>query len=218
MTHALIYSFRAAFLALALLFAASLPNGVQAQPAAQARQSLETAVNSILNIIRKPEYANSATRGPLRKQIENEVYRIFDFGEFSSRTVGPRWRSFSTEQKQAFDNAFAELLLNTYLNKVTGYNGETVVYTGEAASPEGDKVEVRTVITMKDGKKIPVFYRMLHKNGKWVVYDVIIENISLVKNYRTQFNDILNTASPEELTSRVRAKAKEIAAQPEKAQ
>ena len=73
-----------------------------------------------------------------------------------------------------------------------------------------DRTEVRTVITMKDSKKVPVAYRMLPKNGKWMVYDVLIENISLVKNYRTQFQDILNTDSPENLIARIKAKAVEV--------
>lgn len=183
-----------------------------AQGPAQARQTLETAVSRILGAIRNPDYANPSTRAPLRRQIEDEVFHIFDFGEFSSRTVGPRWRTFTPAQKKAFSDAFAQLLLNTYLNRITGYDGETVSYTGETVSPDGSKVEVRTVISMKDGKKIPVAYRMLLKDGAWRVYDVIIENISLVKNYRTQFQDILNTASPEELTAKVKAKAQEVAA------
>lgn len=185
----------------------------EAQPAANARQTLDTAVNRILTTLRNPDYENPATRGPLRRQIEDEVYHIFDFGEFSSRTVGPRWRSFNETQKRDFSNAFADLLLNTYLNRINGYNGETVAYTGETASPAGDKVEVKTVIALRDGKKVPVSYRMLDKNGHWRVYDVIIENISLVRNYRTQFQDILNTASPEELIARVREKAAQIANQ-----
>lgn len=189
-----------------------------AQPAAEARKALDSAVTRILTIIRNPDYVNPATRPPLRRQIEDEVYSVFDFGEFSSRTVGPRWRTFNDAQKKAFSDAFADLLLNTYLNRITGYNGETVSYTGETVSPGGDRVEVRTQISMKDGKKIPVSYRMLNKNGKWRVYDVIIENISLVKNYRTQFQDILNTATPEELISRVKAKAAEIIEQGKKAQ
>lgn len=201
---------------LLLAFAMAVPQNCRADAAAQAKQTLEQAVDKILNIIREPGYANPATRGPLRQQIEDEVFRVFDFAEFSSRTVGPRWRAFSAAQKKNFENAFAQLLLNTYLNKVTGYNGETVTYNRLITSPEGNKVEVRTSIKMKDGKETPVFYRMLRKNGKWVVYDVIIENISLVKNYRTQFHDILNSASPEQLTERVRARAQEVAAHPEK--
>lgn len=192
----------------------AISHGVHAAPEPQdATKVLEGAVNSILNTIRNPEYANPATRPPLRRQIENEVHRVFDFGEFSSRTVGPRWKSFTPEQKKAFSEAFADLLINTYLNRVTGYNGETIAYTGQTASSDGSKVEIHTVITMKDGKKTPVNYRMLYKDGSWRVYDVIIENISLVKNYRTQFQDILNTASPEDLISRIEAKAREISAQ-----
>lgn len=206
------------FAPLALMLAFVLLAGAaSAQPAAQARKTLDTAISRILSAIRNPDYENPATRGPLRRQIEDEVYNVFDFSEFSSRTVGPRWKTFSEAQKKDFSSAFADLLLNTYLNRVTGYNGETVAYTGETVSPGGDKVEVRTVIAMKDGKKVPVSYRMLDKNGKWRVYDVIIENISLVKNYRTQFQDILNTATPEELISRVRAKAAEVAKQGQKA-
>ena len=181
-----------------------------AQDNSPARQALETATNRILDFIKNPDYVNPATRRPIRQQIEDEVLHIFDFGEFSSRTVGPRWHTFTPEQKKAFSDAFADLLISTYVNKIDGYNGEQVLYTGEVASAKGDRVEVRSVITMKDGKKVPVAYRMLPKNGKWMVYDVLIENISLVKNYRTQFQDILNTDSPENLIARIKAKAVEV--------
>ena len=191
-----------------LLTLVLLPAGAQAN--SPARQSLETATNRILNFIKKPDYVNPATRGPIRQQIEDEVLHIFDFSEFSSRTVGPRWRNFTAQQKREFSDAFADLLINTYLNKIDGYNGEQVLYTGEVSSAKGDRTEVRTVVTMKDGKKVPVAYRMLPKNGKWLVYDVLIENISLVKNYRTQFQDILNTDSPENLIARIKAKAMEV--------
>ncbi|MEG6501736.1 MULTISPECIES: MlaC/ttg2D family ABC transporter substrate-binding protein [unclassified Desulfovibrio] len=191
-----------------LLALVLLPAGAQAN--SPARQALETSTNRILNFIKNPDYVNPASRGPIRQQIEDEVLHIFDFNEFSSRTVGPRWRSFTPEQKKAFSDAFADLLINTYLNKIDGYNGEQVLYTGEVSSAKGDRTEVRTVVTMKDGKKVPVAYRMLPKNGKWLVYDVLIENISLVKNYRTQFQDILNTDSPENLIARIKAKAMEV--------
>ena len=194
---------------LALMAMADVALAVNSGP----RQSLETAITRVLDEIRNPDWVNPATRGPLRQRVEDEVFHIFDFGEFSSRTVGPRWRSFTPEQKQRFSNAFAHLLLNTYLNKVTGYNGEQVAYIGEMAQPDGKRVEVRTIITMKDGRKTPVNYRMLPKGDSWRVYDVIIENISLVKNYRTQFQDILNSASPDELIAKVQEKANEAQAQ-----
>ncbi|QCC84965.1 ABC transporter substrate-binding protein [Desulfovibrio desulfuricans] len=181
-----------------------------AQAASPAQLTLETSINRILGSIKNPDYVNPATRGPLRQQIEDEVLHIFDFKEFSSRTVGPRWSTFSPKQQQQFSDAFAELLMNTYLSKIDGYNGEQVVYTGEVTSPKGDRSEVRTIITMKDSKKVPVAYRMLPKDGTWFVYDVLIENISLVKNYRTQFQDILNNGNPDQLIARVKAKAQEV--------
>lgn len=204
---------RAVCVVFLLLIAMFLTLPAHAQTPAQAREALQTAVNKIMDNIKNPAYANPATRGPLREAIKQEVYGIFDFDEFSSRTVGQRWRKFSPEVKQDFSNAFANLLFNTYLNKITGYNGEQVSYTGEVASPDGKIVEVRTNITMKDGKVTPVAYRMLNKNGRWRVFDVIIENISLVKNYRTQFQSILNTATPEQLIARINEKAREVIAQ-----
>ena len=192
-----------------VLFAVAVqPANVRASSPAQL--ALETSITRILSSIKNPDYVNPATRRPLRQQIEDEVLHIFDFKEFSSRTVGPRWSTFTPAQQQQFSDAFAELLLNTYLSKIDGYNGEQVVYTGEVSSPKGDRTEVRTVITMKDSKKVPLAYRMLPKDGTWFVYDVLIENISLVKNYRTQFQDILNSGSPDQLIAKVKAKAQEV--------
>lgn len=191
-----------------LMAVAVQPSQVRASSPAQT--ALETSITRILSSIKNPDYVNPATRRPLRQQIEDEVLHIFDFKEFSSRTVGPRWSTFTPAQQQQFSDAFAELLLNTYLSKIDGYNGEQVVYTGEVTSPKGDRTEVRTVITMKDSKKVPVAYRMLPKDGTWYVYDVLIENISLVKNYRTQFQDILNSGSPDQLIGKVKAKAQEV--------
>ena len=207
LTHALARRITIALCAF-LLALVLLPVGAQAN--SPARQALETSTNRILNFIKNPDYVNPTTRGPIRQQIEDEVLHIFDFSEFSSRTVGPRWRNFTPEQKREFSNAFADLLINTYLNRIDGYNGEQVLYTGEVSSAKGDRTEVRTVVTMRDGKKVPVAYRMLPKDGKWLVYDVLIENISLVKNYRTQFQDILNSGSPDQLIAKVKAKAQEV--------
>lgn len=88
-----------------------------------------------------------------------------------------------------------------------------VEYTGERVQENPPRVEVRTIISMKDGKKTPVYYRMMPKDGGWRVYDVVIENMSLVKNYLTQFHDILRTATPGQLIARVQQRAREVAAE-----
>lgn len=183
-----------------------------------AKNVLESTINNVLSIIKDPQYANAETKIQMRKKIENEVLNIFDFTEFSMRTVGARWKSFTAEQQNTFSNAFADLLIITYIDKIDGYNGEQIVYLGERSGQEGQRVEVQTQLTLKDGKKIPVSYRMLPKNNTWKVYDVIIENLSLVKNYRTQFQDILNTATADQLIARVNAKAKEVREQNAKKQ
>ncbi len=205
-THLLMRLLTPCFFSILLLFLLQAP-AISSSPA---RQALETSIDRVLSAIKNPDYVNPTTRGPLRQQIEDEVLHIFDFREFSSRTIGPRWKTFTQTQQQEFSDAFADLLMNTYLSKIDGYNGEQVAYIGEVTDPKGERTEVRTLLTMKDGKKVPVAYRMLPKNGGWMVYDVLVENISLVKNYRIQFQDILNTGAPDQLISRVKAKAQEV--------
>ena len=105
--------------AAALTLCLSLPGFAPAADAAEAspaRKALEVSISRVLDCIKNPDYVNPATRPPLRRQIEDEVYHIFDFGEFSSRTVGPRWKEFSAAQKKSFSNALADLLLTTYLS------------------------------------------------------------------------------------------------------
>ena len=97
--------------------------------------------------------------------------------------------------------------------KIQGYNGEKIEYSGEVLSTKGDRAEIQTIVTLSDGKPVPVAYRMMLKNGKWVVYDVLIENVSLIKNYRSQFQDVLTRGTPEQLIERVEARARELQAQ-----
>lgn len=173
-------------------------------------ETIETAVNDVISCLKDPAYSNPQTRIQIRTKIENEVRKVFDFSEFSLRTVGVNWNSFTDSQQKRFNNAFSDLLLATYLDKIDGYNGEKVTYTGELISSRGDRAEVQTVINLSDGRTIPVVYRMMLKKNGWVVYDVLIENISLIKNYRAQFQDILMKNKPEELIQKVEARAKEL--------
>ncbi len=195
----------------ALLFCAQAACAAPSATAgAEAKKALETRVANIFTILQNPGFADKQSRPKYRMQIEDEVAKIFDFTEFSSRTVGPRWQQFTPEQQKRFSDAFAALLKATYLDRVDGYNGEQVNYVGETVSSKGDRVEVRTTLRMRGDRVIPVSYRMLPKGGTWVVYDVVIENISLVMNYRTQFQELLLKGSPEDLTVRILEKAQKI--------
>ncbi len=197
--------FSAAAVTVCLLLAAT--------PAAQAAhgptKAIEQAVNELMVIIKNPDMANPAKRPALFQQIEDKVKTIFDFEEFSARTVGPSWRDFTPEQRKRFIEAFASLLRATYIEKLEGYDGEKVNYTGEVLSTKGDKAEVQTSVLIKD-KNVPVAYRMLQKNGEWKVYDVRIEKISLIENYRGQFKELLIKGDAEALIKKVETKAAEI--------
>lgn len=176
----------------------------------EARQALQLSVSRILSLIKNPDYVNPATREPLRLQIEDEVYHIFDFEEFSARTVGQGWKNFTSSQKQQFADAFASLLFSTYLSQIDGYNGEEVFFTSERSNESGTRFDIATELTKQDGRVIPINYRLMPKNGTWVVYDVFVEGVSLVRNYRTQFQQILMSSSPDELIAKVRQRAQEV--------
>ena len=197
-----------------VLFGAVSPALANADNAAAARTALKTSVDSILDIVKQPGYTDAAQRPALMDKVEEEIRQIFDFREFSARTVGVNWPSFTPDQQDRFADAFASLLRATYLEKFDGYNGEQVLFTGELVSGKGDKVEVQTTVVVKD-KQVPVAYRMLqNRQQRWVVYDVIIEGVSMVKNYRTQFQDLLEKGTADQLIERVRIKADEVRKQP----
>ncbi len=176
----------------------------------EARGELENTVTRVLAELRKPELKNPATRGAVLAEVETIIRGLFSFEELSMRSVGPEWQNFTPEQRQRFSSAFETLLRVNYLEKLDGYNGERVSFLGESSSSKGDKVEIKTSVDIK-GKPVPVNYRML-KQGRWMVYDVIIEGVSMVQNYRSQFQSILAQGGAEKLIEQVRAKAEEARA------
>ncbi|MDR2892278.1 MAG: ABC transporter substrate-binding protein [Deltaproteobacteria bacterium] len=173
-----------------------------------ARLTLEKSLDEVIAILESPDFKNPAKNAPLMQAVKDKIYGICDFQEFSARTIGGRWRAFTPEQQQAFTEAFAELLFETYNSKLLAYDGQQFNFLGETVSSKGDKVEIRTTIPY-DGKEAAVNYRMIQKDSGWKIYDMIIENIGMVQNYRNQFQDILSTKTPEDLIASIRDKAKE---------
>ena len=173
-----------------------------------ARQTAEAGADRILALLNDPAFKDPSTKPAIRQKVEAEVLQLFDFDEFSTRTVGPSWRKFTPEQKEGFKTAFTDLLRNTYIDTLDEYDGQKIRFTGEVSANNGKRVEVQMeFLTSKQAH--PVAFRMLEKNGRWVVYDVLIEGISMIKNYRDQFRDILSKGDPQTLIERVQAKALE---------
>lgn len=164
--------------------------------------TLRQTVDQVIKILSDPALADKpdARRAQVRKVSEN----IFDYPDTARRSLGPHWNARTPQQQQEFVKLFADLLDRSYISKIELYHGERVKYVGENA--DGAEAVVKTLITTKQGSDVPVDYRMHSQNGRWMVYDVIIEGVSLVSNYRTQFNKIIQTESYDSLVQRLRAK------------
>jgi len=165
-------------------------------------QTRET-VDKVLSILRSG--ANGDQR---RQQLRDTINPRFDFSEMAKRSLGPHWSRRSPQEQQEFVKLFTDLLENSYVDKIEGYNGEKVLYSREQV--DGDNAEVFTKIHTKKGEEFSINYK-LHRGGKeWRVYDVVVEDISLVNNYRSQFNRILANASFDELLRKLQQKTPEI--------
>lgn len=192
------------FCFLLLMVYASNANAVSLTP----KERIEVTSSKIMSLLLQEDFRNPETKDQIIDKLEAEIMLLFDFSEFSSRTVGPRWRQFTPTQKEGFQKAFTNLIRNSYIQTLDKYNGESIVYVGEIMAKDNQRVEVHTLFQAKENE-FPVSFRMLIKNDEWVVYDVIIEGISMIKNYREQFRDILSSSTPEELIARINEKAEE---------
>ena len=164
--------------------------------------SLRQSVDQVVKILADPAIRDNADAR--RVQVRKVAESIFDYPETARRSLGQHWNARTPQQQEEFVKLFADLLDRSYVSKIDLYQGERVQYTGEQA--DANDATVKTVIVAKKGTDIPVDYRMHMKNGRWLVYDVIIEGVSLVSNYRTQFNKIIQTESYDALVQRLRAK------------
>ena len=169
---------------------------------------LKQRVDEVIKVNDDPALTNkTAERHAAVRKIAED---IFDYPDTAQRALGPHWNARTPQERQEFVQLFADLLDRAYVGKIDLYQGEKVRYAGETA--EGDQATVKTRIVTKKGSEVPVDYRMHLKNGRWLVYDVIIEGVSLISNYRTQFNKVVQTESYPALVQKLKAKETEPAA------
>jgi len=139
------------------------------------------------------------------RRIAND---IFDFSETAKRSLARHWQSRTPAEREEFVQLFGDLLERSYISKIELYGGEKIGYIGE--SMDGDLATVRTRIVTRHGTEIPIDYKMHTLGSRWLVYDVSIEGVSLIANYRTQFNKIIQTQSYAELVKRMKTKQEEF--------
>ena len=171
---------------------------------------LKTSVEQIIRVLEDPALRAPARAQERRAAIRKEAEVVFDFTETAKRSLGRHWQGLSEKDRSEFTVLFADLIERAYISKIERYSGERITYAGEAM--DAGLATVRTRFVTKQGTEVPVDYRMQQRGGRWLVYDVSVEGVSLINNYRTQFDKIIQTSSYAELVRKM--KAAEVGAPP----
>jgi phospholipid transport system substrate-binding protein len=147
--------------------------------------------------------AGDANATQRRSAILSAAGTIFDFGEMAKRSLGPHWAARTPAERTRFVALFTDLMQHSYISKVDQHGGAKMVFRGETV--DGDFASVRTTIPLSNGSEMPLEYRMHTAAARWQVYDLSIDGISLVSNYRAQFNKVIRTDSYETLVTRLQS-------------
>ncbi|MBI2217028.1 MAG: ABC transporter substrate-binding protein [Candidatus Rokubacteria bacterium] len=160
--------------------------------------------DQVLKILEDPAMRGEDKRDERRAAVRKVAIQVFDVEETARRALGRHWQGRTPDERREFVDLFADLLERTYLSKIDFYGGERLKYVSE--SLEGDRAIVRAKVVTKQGTEVPVEARMHQRGDRWLMYDVLLENISLVGNYRAQFDQIIRTSSYQELVRRLKDK------------
>ena len=166
--------------------------------------TVKANVNGVIEVLRDPKLQGESGTKVKEQRIATAAEKLFDFVELSKRTLGLNWNKFTQDQRKEFVELFKSILKNAYVEKITAYTNEQVNFTKEVPLSE-DTVEVQSDIVAKSGQ-VPIYYRVIKKDSEWKVYDVVIEGVSLVSNYSTQFREILANNPPEKVLETLRKK------------
>ncbi|MCC6139429.1 MAG: ABC transporter substrate-binding protein [Nitrospira sp.] len=169
--------------------------------------SMKGTIDEVLRIIHDKELKQAAKADERRSLLEKTVAERFDYQEMSRRALGAPWNQLSDKEKQEFVSLFQTLLTNSYAEKVESYSGEGVQYLHERT--EKEYAEVRTKI-LSGKTEIPLDYRLINHGADWRVYDVVVDGVSLVNNYRGQFTKILRASSYPDLVDQLRKKSDKL--------
>lgn len=174
----------------------------------QPTDQLHAQIDQVLKLLDDPELKKEGRATERRVAVRKIANDIFDFSETAKRSLARHWPPRTPAEREEFIALFADLLERSYISKIELYGGEKIGYVGETV--DNDLATVRTRIVTKQQTEIPVDYRMLKRGDRWLVYDVIIEGVSLIANYRVQFNKIITTSSYQELVKKMKTKQEEF--------
>jgi phospholipid transport system substrate-binding protein len=188
----------------ALVFASLLLFNAALVTAGEPTERIRSVTDRLIEIVTDSSLDSPDMEEKRAGMLRAAVDEVFDWTAFSQRALGRHWKSLNNDQKKEFVELFSGLLERTYMDKTRQYSGEKIEFVSEDI--DGDHGMVESRIVSKGGREIIVEYRVRKKKGAWYAYDIYIEGVSLVNNYRGQFNDILIKSSYEELAGRLRSK------------
>lgn len=190
-----------------LVFATALValvlGGVAVAVAGVPTDTVREYTDAVVRVLEDPALKVDDRRAERRAAVRKIAIDIFDVQETARRALGPHWQQRSPQERDEFVQLFAELLERTYINKIDLFGGEKLKFTEEKL--DGDHAVVRAKVVTKQGTEVPVEARMINRSGtRWQIYDIVIENVSLIGNYRSQFDRIIRSSSYGELAKRLR--------------
>jgi phospholipid transport system substrate-binding protein len=185
----------ASLLAIALCMPAAAAGG---EPTEQIRGAIDRGVA----IVKRADLQGNAKKAQRRALLRKELFPYFNFEEMSRRSLGVHWKKRTPQERQEFVKLFTDLLENAYAGKIEGYKGEKILFGKETLDPP--YAEVKTAIVTPQGEEFSVDYRLLADGSRWRVYDIVIEGVSLVNNYRSQFAAMLQKSSFDEMAKQLK--------------
>lgn len=172
--------------------------------AVTATEALKSSIEQVIRVLEDKELKKADWVMERRQQLQKIFNDRFSYEEMAKRSLGAHWNNLNETQKQQFVDLFRQLLARSYTGTIEGYSGERIQYLSE--HHEGDYAEVRTKLLSRKGE-IPVNYRLLTKSGEWRVYDIVVDGISMISNYRAQFTKIIRASSYEDLVEKLQNKS-----------
>jgi phospholipid transport system substrate-binding protein len=171
-------------------------------------EGLKATIDQVIGVVTDPRYKND--RNTRRTKMKDIIFPKFNFVEMGKRSLGKkRWRERTPEERKAFVDVFGKLLENSYANKLESYSDEQINYIDEIV--KGRYAMVKTEVVRKNGT-VSVDYKLIESPNEWRVYDIVVEGVSLIKNYRSQFGKIIHNDSFDALMDKLNTKVKELEA------
>jgi phospholipid transport system substrate-binding protein len=171
---------------------------------------VKKTVDEVVRVAADKELKKPQNEKKRRKELKTAIGAIFDYGEMAQRSMGKHWKERTPAEKKEFVQLFETLLENSYAGKIESYNQEKIIYLKETI--DGAYAEVKSKVVTAKRDEYTLDYKLIDKGGKWMVYDVVIEGVGMVSNYRSQFNKIIQNKGYGELLKKLRSKSNEIKA------